>query len=239
MRRTHDNILVVLHEPILPAHHRVLLTASQVLIVKETVNHWVTMIVAEGEWTEISLQTTTNEPSEIAYLAEMNTDISSFDIRSHTLSLGWSSWLGCAYFKLLVTNLNFTTYVTHIFPPFRDLCIIQSKISRTRVLHHPERNKFLELRTIIPAYLTLSSKSSKSVYRAASIAFNCTIMSALRSKNVSRMTSLRFGPTRALRSHPERGCGSAGTKSVMSTLTGAKIGSPAELHDMGRSTWCE
>jgi hypothetical protein len=215
----HENILVVLHEPILPAHHRVLLTASQELKVKETVNHRVTMIVAEGEWKEISLQTTTNEPSAIAYLAETNTDISSFDIRSHTLSLGWSSWLGCAYIKLFVTNLDFTTYVNHIFSPFRDLCIIQSKVSRTRVLHHPERNEFFELRTIIPAYLTLSSKSSKSVYRAVSIAFNCTIMSTLRSKNVSRMTPLRFGPTQALHSHPERGCGFAGTKSVMSPLT--------------------
>lgn len=184
----------------------------------------------------ISLQTVTNEPSATAYLAEIDTDISSFDVRPHTLSLGWSSKLGCACFKLLVTDLNFTTYVTHIFPPFRDLCIIKSKISRTRVLHHPESNKFLELRTIIPAYLTLSSKSSKSVYRAVSVASNCALMSAFHSNNMPRITSLHFGPTQALHSHPERGCGFAGTKNVMSTLSGAKIGSHAGLHDMGRPT---
>jgi hypothetical protein len=88
----HENILVVLHEPILPVHHQSLLTVSQALIVKETVNHWVTMIVTEeGEWMVTSLQTAADEPSETVCLAETNTDISSFNVGPHTLSLGWSS----------------------------------------------------------------------------------------------------------------------------------------------------
>src|SRR5882757_2012530 len=131
------------------------------------------MIVTAEESMEALLRKATNDPSAAIYLSETKADISSINLCPHALSLDWSSGSGCAYFRLTVTNLDFTTYATHVFPPLRDLCIIQPKKSRTRVLHHPARNKYFEHVLIMPTYLTLSSKSSKSVSRAASVTFNC------------------------------------------------------------------